>query len=175
MTNLVQNLINWILSHGIKIVLIILAAQLGNRFGKTFISKTITRVVKITVRNHGIEKKRENTLIAVFSGFLRFVISLMAFMMILEELGVDTKPLLAGAGIMGLGIGMASRSLIQDYLSGIFIILEDQYRVGDIVEIAKIKGKVKDINLRRTILKDSEEVEHFIPNGQVKITSNKSR
>jgi len=175
MTDFVQGLITWGLSHGIRIVLIILGVQLASRFGKAFISRAIKRVVKLTIRNHETETKREDTLITVFTGLLRAVIFVIAVLMVLGELDINIGPLLAGAGIIGLAIGMASRSLVQDYISGIFIILEDQYRVGDLVKIGPIEGKVKDISLRRTIIKDSEGVEHFIPNGQVIITSKKLR
>jgi len=118
-----------------------------------------------------VELKRENTLIAVFSGMLSMVVFLMAFLMILREFGIEIGPLLAGAGVVGLAISMASRSLVQDYISGTFIILEDQFRVGDNVKIGTVEGRVKDISLRRTIIIDKEGAEHFVPNGQIKISS----
>ena len=94
---------------------------------------------------------------------------------IFPEIGVNPTPLLAGAGLVGLAIGMGSRNLIQDYLAGLFILLEDQYRVGEEVEILGKKGKVIDLNLRRTIIRDTEGIIHSIPNGQIKVVSNFSR
>lgn len=96
-------------------------------------------------------------------------------MTILLEIGINIGPLLVGLGVVGLALGIGARSLIQDYLSGFFIIFEDQYRVGEEVEIAGIKGKVLDINLRRTLVQNKEKVVYYISNGQLKTVSNFSR
>ena len=77
--------------------------------------------------------------------------------------------------MVGLAIGMGSRSLVQDYLAGLFILIEDQYRIGEEIDVSGKKGKVVGLNLRRTIIKDSDGIIHYIPNGQVKIASNFSR
>ncbi len=157
----------------IKIVGILFAAYLISRFGKIFIKRLIRKAVN--GKDKAFEKKREDTLNSIFSSTFKFAIWIIAITTILPELGINIGPVLAGAGLIGLAVGMGARSLIQDYISGIFIVLEDQYRVGDTVIIAKIKGKVKNVTLRRTILQDSEGLIHSIPNGQVKISANKSR
>ncbi len=87
----------------------------------------------------------------------------------------NPTPLLAGAGLIGLAIGMGSKNLVQDYLAGLFILLEDQYRVGEEVDISGKKGEVVDLTLRRTVIKDAEGIIHYIPNGQIKSSSNLSR
>ena len=119
----------------------------------------------------GLEEKikahKNGHLHRAFSIFIWVV----AILMILSELNVNIGPLLAGAGILGLAIGMASRDIISDFLSGFFIILENRYQVGDQVKIAGVEGRVTGISLRRTLLKDKTGKIHFIPNGQVKITS----
>lgn len=157
----------------IKIVGILFAAYLITRFGRIFIRRLIRKVVN--GKDKASEKKREDTLNSIFSSTFKFAIWIIAITTILPELGINIGPVLAGAGLIGLAVGMGARSLIQDYISGIFIVLEDQYRVGDSVIIAKIEGKVKEVTLRRTILQDSDGLIHSIPNGQVKTSANKSR
>ncbi|HJN62310.1 MAG TPA: mechanosensitive ion channel [Candidatus Parcubacteria bacterium] len=174
---ILSNLIPWFLSSGIKVIVILIGAKLIGRFGKVFIEKFIREAVKpdrVTKDKEG-EKKREDTLIRIFNSILNIVIWVIAIMAVLPEFGMDVTPILAGAGLLGLAIGMGAKNIIADFLAGIFIILEDQYRVGDSVKIAGIEGVVKNLNLRRTIIKDAEGVEHSIPNGQIKVSANKSR
>jgi small-conductance mechanosensitive channel len=85
---------------------------------------------------------------------------------------IDLAPLLATAGVIGIAIGFGAQSLVKDFFSGIFVLLEDQYRVGDVVRIGNIAGQVEDINLRRTLLRDLDFIVHTIPNGEVRIASN---
>jgi len=94
--------------------------------------------------------------------------------MILSELGINITPILASLGIVGLAVGMAAKDIIADFISGIFILLEGQYYIGDEVKIGDIEGKVKEITLRRTILKDKDNMLHFIPNSQIKIVARKA-
>ena len=171
--NLIQNLTPWFLSSGIKVIAILIVASFLNRMGRIFTEKIVRETIKDAKEE--AEKKRENTLIQIFGSTISLAIWLMASLTILSEFGVNIAPILAGAGLLGLAIGMGAKDIIGDFISGIFIILEDRYRVGDSVKIAGVEGVVKDINLRRTILKDAEGIEYSIPNGQIKITANKSR
>jgi len=95
--------------------------------------------------------------------------------MILSELGVDIAPLIAGAGIVGIALGFGGQYLVRDIIAGLFIIIEDQFRKGDVVEIAGSSGLVQDVNLRRTILRDLDGAEHHIPNGEITKTLNKTK
>ena len=167
---------DWFLIHGVKVVAVFAVAWLVNKFGKKIIEKIIRRVVKVDkeTEDYKEEEKRENTLIKIFNSSLNFIVWMIAFLIILPEFGINAMPFLAGAGVLGLVIGMGSKDLIADFLSGLFIILENQYRIDDIVKLAGIEGTVKDMNFRRTVLLDKEGTVHYIPNGQIKITSNKS-
>lgn len=120
----------------------------------------------------GEEEKREETLTRAAIGTVNVVIIVVMFFMILSELGLDLAPLLATAGVAGIAIGFGAQSLVKDFFSGIFILLEDQYRVGDVVRIGNISGQVEDISLRRTLLRDLDFIVHTIPNGEVLIASN---
>ena len=171
--NILQNLIAWVTKHGIKVVAILIAALVINRIFKFLIAKAIRTVIEKS--NGKIQGQRIKTLSKVFTSTLKVVIWIIAILMILPEFGVNPTPLLAGAGLVGLAIGMGAKNLIQDYLAGLFILLEDQYRVGEEVEILGKKGEVVDLNLRRTVIKDSEGNLHYLPNGQIKTASNFSR
>jgi len=176
--NFLQNLISWSISHGIKIIVVLFIAWLAARISRIFVSKLIKTLVEkaeIVGRDGKVQKQRRETLSKVFSSTLKIVIWVITILTILPEFGVDPTPLLAGAGLIGLAIGMGSKNLVQDYLAGLFILLEDQYRVGEEVDIGGKKGKVIDLTLRRTIIKDEKETVHYIPNGQIKSASNFSR
>lgn len=176
-SNILQDLIPWLLSHGIKIISILIAAYLVNRFGKIFIQKAIREVVKPDLKapDEKAEKKREDTLIKIFNNILGILISVIIILTILPELGVDITGLLAGAGVIGLAIGLGARSLIQDYLTGVFIILENEYRIGDVVCLDGTCGLVQDISLRKTVLRDLDGTEHHVSNGTIKKVSNLSK
>ncbi len=176
--NFFQNLISWSISHGIKIIVILFIAWLSTRISRIFVSKLIKTLIEkaeIVGKDGKVQKQRGETLGKVFSSTLKIVIWVIVILTILPEFGINPTPLLAGAGLIGLAIGMGSKNLVQDYLAGLFILLEDQYRVGEEVDIGGKKGKVIDLTLRRTIIKDEEEIVHYIPNGQIKSASNFSR
>ena len=95
--------------------------------------------------------------------------------MVLGELGIQLGPLLATAGIGALAIGFGAQSLVKDVISGFFIILENQYRIGDAIEVAGVSGLVESVSLRRTVLRDLEGRVHTVPNGEIKVVSNLSK
>ena len=171
MFDFLQNLIPWLTSHGIKILFILISAYFLNHFFQIFINKIIQKSLDKISKDR---KKRVETLISIFGGTLRFVIYITAILMILPELGINIAPILAGLGLVGLAVGMAARDIISDFISGIFIILENQYQIGDKVKIAGIEGKVKEISLRRTVIVDENNILHSIPNSQIKLVSKKA-
>jgi small conductance mechanosensitive channel len=95
--------------------------------------------------------------------------------MVLSELGLNIGPVLAGLGVAGLAFGFGSQYLIRDLIAGLFIIMENQYRVGDVARVAGIAGLVEDINLRRTLLRDLDGIVHVVPNGEIRVASNLTR
>lgn len=168
--NFLQNIIPWLLSHGIQILLILIVAFLVRQLGRKFIEKIVKRI--ITHTDQEAEIKRENTLIGLFSGILNVMVWLVAIMMVLAEIGLDVTPILAGAGILGLAIGFGAQSMVKDFLAGLFIIVENQYRVGDVVCLDGTCGGVEDITLRKTVLRDLDGKIHHIPNGNFSLVSN---
>ena len=95
-----------------------------------------------------------------------------AAMLVLSELGVSLGPILAGAGIMGLAVGFGAQTLVKDVISGFFILLENQFRVGDVIEVSGVSGAVESINLRTTVLRDVEGRIHVVPNGSIAVVTN---
>jgi len=121
------------------------------------------------------EAKRVGTLCRVFRYFGTVVISIVAAMLVLNELGISIAPILATAGVAGIAIGFGAQSLVRDYFAGLFILLEDQIRQGDVVQVAGVGGLVEEVTLRYVRLRDFEGHVHFVPNGEIKIVTNRTR
>ena len=121
------------------------------------------------------EKRRIETLARVFRHTTTVVISLVAGMLALSELGISIAPILGAAGVVGIAVGFGAQSLIKDYFNGFFMLLENQIRQGDVVEVCGKTGTVEDITLRYVCLRDNEGSVHYVPNGQITIVTNKSR
>ena len=155
-------------------VLIILAATWVALF---FVGRGIRRFrAYMEARSHDAEEaKRIGTLCRVFRYIGSVVISLVAAMLVLNELGISIAPILATAGVAGIAIGFGAQSLVRDYFAGFFILLEDQIRQGDVVSIAGIGGLVEEVTLRYVRLRDFEGHVHFVPNGEIKIVTNRTR
>ena len=165
----------WLLEHGVIILVIILVSYLVYRLLKLLIPEVVERTVKVRGRGRRAREelaKRSHTLSGILTSIAGIIIAIVAIFMILSEVGIDITPLLAGAGVAGIALGLGAQSLIRDYLSGLFIILEDQYRRGDVVQIAGIWGLVEEVNLRRTVMRDLDGTVHSVPNGEVKTASN---
>lgn len=169
-----QKLIPWFLSRGTRVALILIVAYFINRFLRVFVEKAINRLIRGKIDGED-QRKRAQTLVSIFSGTLKFIISILALLMILPEFGINIAPILAGIGLMGLAVGMAAQNVISDFIAGIFILLEDQYRIGDRIKVLELEGVVKELSLRRTVLRDNQGNVHSIPNSQIKtVTTKKS-
>ena len=160
----------WLETHALRIVLIVILTFILLRIGTILTTRT---AVLLGRRGADIEyQKRSGTLSGVMHWVLRVVILAVAAFMLLAELGVDLAPVLATAGVVGLAVGFGAQNLVQDVISGFFILLEDQIRVGDVVQIAGKGGLVEKVNLRMVILRDLSGSVHFIRNGKIDVVSN---
>jgi len=171
MEMLIESTKVWLLNHGIPIVLIVMVAWVARRILKIGISrfeKSLEQKGVVTSER----EKRSKTLSGIISTTISAIIYAVALMMIITECGVNIGPLLAGAGIAGLAIGFGAQSLVKDVISGFFLIMEDQIRVGDVANVAGIGGLVEAINLRTTRLRDLEGKVHIIPNGSIEVATN---
>jgi moderate conductance mechanosensitive channel len=169
--------INWLVTHGVRIVVVLAVGGLLwlglNKLLPPIVGRAVART-KYKESKEGMEK-RTNTLLSVFKGVGRVFIIAVAVMMILSEVGVPIAPVLAGFGIAGIAIGFGAQYLIRDIISGIFIILENQYRVGDVARVADISGLVEEVTLRKTVLRDLDGIVHHVPNGEIRVASNFAR
>lgn len=104
-------------------------------------------------------------------------VTILAFagMMALKEINLDVRPLLAGAGVVGLAVGFGAQNLVRDLFYGVFIVLENQYGIGDVIRVGTLTGQVEDMTLRRTVLRDGEGTLFTIPNGEIKMVGNLTR
>jgi len=168
--------VTWLIDHGIRILIIAaVGAVLWFALNK-FLPPVVGRLMATTKgeSKEGI-KKRRDTLVGVLTGVGRVFIVIVAVMMILDEAGVPIASALVGLGIAGLAIGFGAQYLIRDLIAGMFIILENQYRVGDVARVADVAGLVEEVTLRKTVLRDLDGIVHHVPNGEIRIASNFTR
>lgn len=168
--------VTWLVDHGIRILIIAaVAAVLWFALNK-FLPPIVGRLMATTKgeSKEGI-KKRKDTLVGILSGVGRLFIVIVAIMMILDEAGIPIASVLVGLGIAGIAIGFGAQYLIRDLIAGIFIIMENQYRVGDVARVADVAGLVEEITLRKTVLRDLDGIVHHVPNGEIRVASNFTR
>ena len=157
----------------LRVVLIAIAAWVTIAIGNRAIR---TMRVRLQERAPSADRaKRLETLGRVFRYVLTVVVSVVAGMVILNELGISVAPILATAGVAGIAVGFGAQSLIKDYFNGFFILVDDQLRQGDVVEVAGIGGLVEDVTLRFVRLRDYDGNVHFVPNGQITTVTNRTR
>jgi small conductance mechanosensitive channel len=170
-----DSFVDWSQVSGIKVLSILLVAWLFNQFGLMAIKKIIHSVMKPDkYASQREEKLRENTIVGLVSTVLHLLVWVLAILIVLTELNVNIGPLIAGAGVIGFAIGFGAQSLVKDFIAGIFIVLENQYRVGDVVDLDGVGGKVQRITMRSTVLRDLNGNLHHIPNGTVSRSTNKT-
>lgn len=166
---------DWLLAPGLRIVAIVTAAYLVIYIG----SAAARRFELEGSRGTGLDvierTKRVQTLSRHLQKTLAIIVTVMAGLMILRELEIDITPVLTGAGIAGLAIGFGAQTLVRDVISGFFLIVEDQVRVGDVVAVNGQGGLVEEVNMRTLVLRDEKGVVHIFPNGEVKTLANMSK
>jgi len=121
------------------------------------------------------DQERTESIVRVLQTAARAVFGLLAIILVLSTLGINLGAILASVSVISIALGFGAQYLVRDYLSGMLILTEDQYRVGDSVEINKISGTVEDMRLRLTVLRDGDGTVHHIPNGEIRVASNKSK
>jgi small-conductance mechanosensitive channel len=185
---------DWLIARPLKIVLIVVLAALASVVLRRLIDKFVSGVARATqvtrrepagttdvtsllaaaplgLRAH----QRAETLAAVLRSLGRAVIWSIAFLTILGEFEINLGPLLAGAGIVGVAVGFGAQTLVRDFLSGIFMLIEDQFGVGDIIDAGFASGTVEGVSLRTTRIRDVEGTVWHIPNGEIHRIANKSQ
>jgi small conductance mechanosensitive channel len=115
------------------------------------------------------------TLDQLGSNVLRFFVVIIAGLMVLNSLGLNIGPAIAGLGVVGVAVGFGAQHLVKDYLNGALILIENQFSKGDVIRVAGVSGTVEDFSLRRTTLRDLDGVVHTVPNGEISVASNLTR
>jgi small conductance mechanosensitive channel len=165
----------WLLASGLRIALIVVISWLVLRVA----SLGTARLEHELVVGEGLDvierTKRAQTLGRLVRNVLAVVVTLIALLMVLRELGVDIVPMLTGAGIAGVALGFGAQWLVRDIIAGFFLILENQVRVGDVAAINGVGGVVESITLRTIILRDGEGTVHVFPNGAINTLANRSK
>jgi len=156
---------------GRVVVILILAWALQ------IVASRLIRLFRIYMsrRTGGDELARVETLARVFRNLAGVVILLVAGMLVLGEVGISVAPILATAGVAGIAIGFGAQSLVKDYFSGFFLLLDDQVRQGDVVEVAGKGGLVEEVTLRYVRLRDLDGHVHFVPNSEITVVTNRTR
>ncbi|WP_029202814.1 mechanosensitive ion channel family protein [Ornithinimicrobium pekingense] len=186
-----ENTVDWLAGAPLRIVLILLAAVvvrwLVNRSIRTVTERAVERadeherssIEKVMDRATGANLARRRQRALTMGSLLRsvatFVIATVTLLTVMAELGMPLAPLLTSAGIGGIALGFGAQSLVKDFLSGIMMIIEDQYGVGDVIDTGEATGTVEEVTLRVTRLRDASGVVWFIRNGEIIRIGNKSQ
>jgi small-conductance mechanosensitive channel len=177
-----NEIVAWLRSDGFHIALVVVVAFAALRFSRLAIHGIIQALLDREATEgtaqelSAIEvRKRMDTLDQLGSNVIRFFVVVIAGIMVLDLLGLDVGPAIAGLGVVGIAVGFGAQSLVRDYLNGALILVENQFSKGDVVSVAGVTGTVEDFSLRRTTLRDLDGIVHTVPNGEIHVASNRTR
>jgi small-conductance mechanosensitive channel len=170
---------DWFNGAPFRIVVIFIVALVGQVIGNRAIDRGIGKLASTDLRpGPGTAKRqaeRARTIGTVFTSAFNAAIWIIALGMILGEFGFNLGPVIASAGVIGVALGLGAQTIVRDVLSGIFMLVEDQYGVGDEIHIEEIEGKVERVGLRITQIRDKKGVLWFLRNGEILVVGNKSK
>lgn len=168
-----EDTMNFLRHDAPKILLVLVVAYALTRIARA----VARRSADLHVRKlpPGVRVQQVRTVASVVTSISIFVIFFVAALEVLSLLGLNLGPMLASAGIAGLAIGFGAQALVHDFINGFFILLENQYDIGDTVRVAGVKGTVEHMSLRRTVLRDDDGTVHVVPNSAIQIVSNATR
>ena len=165
----------WLTTHGINVVVIVTGAWVIVRAANLAIEHLQFKLGRHHVHTDLEWQRRASTLGGILTSLVTVVVGFASILMLLRELSIDVLPILTGAGIAGLAIGFGAQNLVRDVISGFFLILEDQVRIGDLARINGVAGIVEQINLRTIVLRDGEGAVQVFPNGTITALANLSK
>jgi small-conductance mechanosensitive channel len=180
MSDSLRNFLEWMAGTPLRILIILVAAGLIQSFGSRAISKAMNKLASADLvpgpRNIvARQKERASTIGGVLTATLKSATWIIAVAMALGEFGFDLGPLIASAGVVGVAIGLGAQTLVRDILSGIFMLIEDQYGVGDQIKVLEIEGVVEKVGLRITTIRDKDETLWYVRNGEILLIGNRSQ
>jgi len=168
---------DWLVTHGLRIVVIVAVIAVIVAVFRAVVPQVVEATVRrqMTGRPEEETSKRAKTLVNAVLRTTEVVLAVIALLMVLPELSVNIGALLAGVGIAGIAIGFGAQTLVRDTLNGLFILIENQFGIGDVVTVAGVTGRVEEVNLRRTVLRDLDGTVHSVPNSEIRVASNYTR
>ena len=168
-----QNIFQWFLNHGPTLAMILTIMATLYKVMQLFTRRIVELMVQSSSRSPPEENEaRVNTLVGVFQNAATMIIVIGGTITLCEEAGVAVAPLMGGAAVLGLAVAFGAQNLIRDYFYGFVILLENQYKINDVLKIGEVSGQVERITLRMTVLRDLEGCVHFIPNGKIDCVTN---
>lgn len=179
MSEQTRNILEWLSGSPLRIFTVLVAAWISHSIGHRAISRAVNKLATTDLMpGPGFAKRqaeRARTTGSVLTSILKAVIWIIALGMILGEFGFNLGPVIASAGIIGVAIGLGAQTLVRDILSGIFMLIEDQYGVGDQIKVLEIEGVVEKVGLRITTIRDSSDVLWYVRNGEILVIGNGSQ
>jgi len=166
---------HWALTHGVNLVIIFVASFIVIRSANLAIDHFQFKLARRHATADLEWQRRAATLGGILTSLVTATVGFVAILMLLRELEIDILPILTGAGIAGLAIGFGAQNLVRDVISGFFLILEDQVRIGDLARINGVAGTVEQINLRTIVVRDGEGAVQVFPNGTITALANLSK
>jgi len=170
-----ESIVPWFLRHGVNIIIIVIGATVVIRGAHLAIEHLQYKIGRRHAHEDLEWQRRATTITGILTSLVTISVGFVATLMLLRELSIDVFPVLTTAGIAGLAVGFGAQNLVRDVISGFFLILEDQVRIGDLVRINNTGGIVEQINLRTIVLRDDEGAVHVFPNGTISSLSNLSK
>ena len=175
-----REFLDWMAGTPLRVLTILVAAALIQSFGSRAITRAMNKLASVDLvpgpRNIvARQKERASTIGGVLSATLKSATWVIATAMALGEFGFDLGPLIASAGIVGVALGLGAQTLVRDILSGIFMLIEDQYGVGDTVDVLDIEGVVEKVGLRVTTVRDGQGTLWYLRNGEILKVGNQSQ
>lgn len=174
-----QAIWDWFNGAPFRILVIFIVALIGQVIGNRAIDRGIGKLASTDLKPGPGKAKRQaeraRTIGTVFSSAFNAAVWIIALGMILGEFGFNLGPVIASAGVIGVALGLGAQTIVRDVLSGIFMLVEDQYGVGDEIHIQDVEGKVEKVGLRITQIRDKKGVLWFIRNGEILLVGNKSK
>jgi len=164
--------LTWLQTHGLRIFFLLAGTWLLTYLFNKSLARLEQRIEAAGNQTLPGRQRRARTLVGIIRSLGLVSIILIATLLILPEFGLDVAPFIAGAGIVGLALSLGAQSIVKDLIGGFFILLEEQFYVGDVVRIGEISGTVERMTIRATYLRDLEGRLHLIPNGEIRIVSN---
>ena len=171
----IENATTWIVDHGLRILLVLILMFVFIKIAQAATGRFFRGFKKGRRETDEEFKKKADTLSSIAASVLTIVIVIIAAITIMGELEIPIGPILASAGIVGVALGFGGQHVVKDIISGFFILLDDQIRVGDVVQIAGKGGLVEKINLRMTILRDLAGNVHYVRNGEIDVVTNMTK